>query len=356
MFDPNKAGISAAERVDFYSFLISLLENGGSLQEASEKVARVLKDQSKQAKFGKAKIQKAGQLYEYVSRSLRESKPLHVALKGRIPDAEAMLLLAGARGDLIDGLKAAASQAKASAEMRQTLIKGILYPIALFIALVYAAYWIGNNLFPTLEMLKPLATWTDGQRKVHWFTTSVGVWVPILLSLFIGLAVVVVLINRRVIGPAREYVDYLPPFTLIRRMTGASFLTTISSLIMAGDKTKEALDRIYNTTSSPYLRVSIRKILNNMRSGAASKSPGRAMAVPLFTPWIVVKLDIYGQGSITDFAKHMELIASDARQEAMGSINTISRLLNIIMLIAVGVMIGATVITMYTITGSMKVS
>ncbi len=93
-----------------------------------------------------------------------------------------------------------------------------------------------------------------------------------------------------------------------------------------------------------------------MRTGEAAKGgPGRAMGVPLFTPpWIMVKLEIYGQGSIKEFAKKMEEIAEDARNEAMRSINGLSKLLNLLMLLTVGVVIGATVVTMYSITGSLK--
>ena len=354
MFDPNKAKIPVDQRVDFYGFMITLLSTSGSLQEASIKVAQVLEEQAEKATVGGGKLKKAAQLYRFISSSLREGKTLHVALSGRIPDSEAMLLLAGERGDLVDGLKAAIGQAKSEAEMRATLIKGLMYPAGLFILVVVAMNWIGNNLFPTLAMLKPIHQWTSGQQSVYWWTSSVGTWIPILLASLIGLGVVITIANRKVLGNARKLLDLLPPFNVIRRITSASLLTTTASLILAGDTTKDALVRIQQGSKSPYLRTSVKRIIGNLRLGEAAKGPGRAMNVPLFTPWVMVKLEIYGQGSITEFAQKMEEIANDARQEAMNSISGLSKLLNLIMLLVVGLVIGATVVTMYSITGSLR--
>lgn len=352
--DPNKAKIPVNERVDFYSFMVTLLANAGSLQEASLKVAEVLNEQANKAPLGKRKLRKAAGLYRYVASSLREGKTLHEALAGRIPDSEAMLLLAGDRGNLKDGLNAAIGQAKSEAEMRSTLIKGLLYPTGLFVVVVVAMNWIGNNLFPTLAMLKPVVEWTPGQQTVYWWTSNVGTWFPMALGTLILLGVLITLVNRKVIGESRQFVDLLPPFNVIRRITGASLLTTMASLILAGDTTKDALERILGGSKSAYMKANVRKIIGNMRTGEAAKGPGRAMGVPLFTPWIMVKLEIYGQGSIKEFAKKMEEIAEDARNEAMRSINGLSKLLNLLMLLTVGVVIGATVVTMYSITGSLK--
>ncbi len=231
--DPNKAKIPVNERVDFYSFMVTLLANaGGSLQEASLKVAEVLNEQANKAPLGKRKLRKAAGLYRYVASSLREGKTLHEALAGRIPDSEAMLLLAGDRGgNLKDGLNAAIGQAKSEAEMRGgTLIKGLLYPTGLFVVVVVAMNWIGNNLFPTLAMLKPVVEWTPGQQTVYWWTSNVGTWFPpMALGTLILLGVLITLANRKVIGgESRQFVDLLPPpFNVIRRITGASLLTTM---------------------------------------------------------------------------------------------------------------------------------
>lgn len=346
--------IPAAERVEFYGFISTLLDSGLNLQTACGSVAETLEAQAADRLFGKGPLLKSAKLYRFVEGQLRAGRGLHTALSGRVPDSEVMMLMAGDQGSLIDGLNAAAKSAAATAEMRATFIKGLMYPIGMFFLLVIAMNWIGNNLLPTLTALVDLEKWTPNQQKLYWATQNIGIWLPIVLTTLTAIGILVAIINKTVVGDVREKIHGIPPLNVIRQVTSATLLTTLSSLILAGETMRGALDRMSASTRSAYLSYYIDLALNNIRAGLAARGPGKALASRLFTPWIVVKLELYSRGDTGAFASKMAEIAADARAEAMKTITSFSKLLGTMMLLIVATVIGFTVITMYSITGSMQ--
>ncbi|WP_273208958.1 secretion system protein [Marinobacter subterrani] len=346
--------IPAKDRVEFYGFIATLLDSGLSLQNACGLVAGTLERQAEDILFGKGRILATAKLYRFTEGRLRQGFPLHSALEGRIPDAEAMMLMAGDQGSLKEGLNAAGRSAKAAANMRETFRKGLLYPLGLFALILVSMNWIGNNLLPTLVALKDLEDWTPAQQNFYWATRHISAWLPIVLAVIAGLTGFFVLINRYVVGEVREAIHGIPPLNVIRQVTSATLLTTVSSLVLAGESLRGALERMKNSSVSPYLVHYIENALANIRVGLAAKGPGKALASKLFTPWIIVKLELYSRGDANMFAHKMAEIAEDAQANAMSTIQGFSKLIGTFMLIIVASIIGFTVITMYSITGSLQ--
>lgn len=346
--------IGARERVDFYGFLARLIRSGFDILGATGAVADTLERQAGTLIFGKGKLLAAAKLYRHVESDQRQGVPLHQSLQGKIPDSEIMMLMAGAEGDIVKGLEAAKAEAESSAIMKETFIKGMIYPVGVAALVVFAINWLGSNLLPTLTMLKPIEEWKSSEQDLYWLTTNVGVWLPIVLMALAGVVGVVIAVNQLVMGSAREAIHALPPFNVIRKTTAATYLSTLSSLVLAGATMQGALQQMASNTKSGYLRHYLDQSLNNWRAGLASQGPGKAIGSALFSPWVMVKLDIYSRGDAESFAETMSEIAVDAREEAVATINSLSKLMNIsIMIIAAGV-IGFTIITMYGITGSLQ--
>jgi type II secretory pathway component PulF len=345
--------IAAHERVEFYSFLRTLLDSGMRLQTACGIVASTMEDQAAGILFGRKLLKIAG-TYRFVEDQLRVGHSLHQALSGRVPENEVMMLMAGAKGKLKDGLAAAERSAKSSSEMKSTFLKGLLYPGGMSIAVVVAMNWIGNNLLQTLIALKALEKWTPAQQKFYWATQNVGTWVPLTIISLVLIGVLVAVINKRVVGDARERIHGIPPLNVIRQITAATLLTTLSSLVLAGETMRGALNRMSESSSSSYMIHYVEMALRNIRIGLAATGPGKALASKLFTPWIIVKLELYSRGNAEHFAVKMAEIADDAQQNAIKSISGISKLVGTAMLAVAAVVIGFTVITMYSITGSMQ--
>lgn len=346
-------GISANRRVGFYDFVISLIEGGQNIQTASAEVRNVFLSQSEGNLLMRLQFKREIDLYGMVSQGLRNGYPLYKVLDGKVPQGEIMMLLAGERGDLIKGLKAARKEATDAQEIRQTLIKAITYPIIIFMGIIGLMWWLGNTLLPGFADMIPVREWAPAQQSMYWYTTHIHIWVPIALAIIAAIIGVVVLINRYLVGQPREYLHPLPPFNVIRKMTSASLLSTLANLIMAGEPIKESLERMQRTSRQPYLTSYLRRILTGWRSGAAAGGPGKALAVGLFTPWTLVELEIYGKGRVSDFAERMVVIADNAREDAKSAVNGLSKLINMLMMGAGGFVIAYSVITMYGITSTL---
>lgn len=346
--------IPAAKREEFYGFLTTLIKSETRLQDATGKVADVLEAQAKETYLSRVSLNSTAKLYRYVERELRKGNALSVSLRGIVPDDEIMMLVAGERGNLVDGLEAATIEANAKSEMANAFKKGLAYPAGLLVFLLVALNWIGSNLLPTLAQLLPVNRWSESQQNLYWLTTNVGAWVPIIVGFLALLGFAVIMLNKTLVGAPREAVQSLPPFNTIRKITGANYLTTLSSLMTAGETLKDALHRMQANTESRYLGYYIDEALRKERTGAAAGGPGAIVGSKLFTPWIMVKLRIYGEGSVKDFAHKMLDIATDARQEAVGSILGSAKLVNILVLVLLGAVIGYTAVTMYSIIGTLQ--
>lgn len=348
------AKIPAKDRVEFYGFLSTLLDSGMNLQASCGLVAQTLEEQAAQRLFGKGEIIKTSKLYRYTEAKLRLGQPLHTALSGRVPDTEIMMLMAGDQGSLKDGLDAAAQTAESASEMKSTFIKGLMYPVGMFLLLITAMHWIGGNLLPTLTALVSLEKWTPTQQSLYWATQNIPTWLPVVLGGIGVIIAIVVMVNRLVVGPLREKIHGIPPLNVIRQVTSSSLLTTLSSLVLAGETMRGALERMNIATSSRYMEYYIEKSMNNIRLGLAAQGPGKAISSNLFTAWVVVKLELYSRGDADAFAHKMAEIAKDAREDAVKTIMGFSKILGTGMLLVVAGVIGFTVITMYSITGSLQ--
>ena len=346
--------IPGKTRIDFYSFLATLLEGRFDIQKATGEVAKVLEQQADDVILEKSALKKAASLYRYIESEQRQGRGLHISLAGRVPDSELMMLLAGAEGDMVLGLRAAEDMAKSSSQRQSMIIKGVTYPIGVLCGVAFALNWIGNNLFATFEQLLPVEEWSPMGQRIYWVATNLQVWGPLLALILIGLAGLVFMTNKNVQGPLREKISWIPPLNVIRSVTGATYLRTLASLIKSGSTAQGALITMRDRTGSNYMEHYLEEAVSKMRAGVARQGPGKAIASKLFSSWVMVKLDIYSRGSIDEFTAALSTIADQAQNEALNSIGSLAKWLNLIlMLIAAGAILGS-VMTLLSISGSLQ--
>lgn len=350
----SQSRIGVSQRIEFYGFLIALLESGKGLQEACEEIDQVVRNKAtKYGVFSKLVASKA-RLYGETALGLRRGKTLAGTLMGRVPDNELMMLVAGGRGNIIEGLRAAHKEAVNVRAMHDTLIKGVMYPSGIFVVLLGMMYWMGQNLFPSFADIVPVDEWGAGAQRLYWMTTHIHVWVPLLMVALIGVGGLLWWVNRNVVGPVRERFHLVPPFNVVRAVTGANLLSTLVNLTVAGEPMKEALERITSNSTSPYLGYYAGVVLDEIRSGRSSAGPGAALQINLFDLWTQIQLEIYGRGSLADFTANIEGIAEQARTKAQKTVGRISMAMNIAMMMTAGGIIISALITIYSITETLR--
>lgn len=346
--------LSAAERLDFYSFIGTLVNKGKNLKDACSQIADTLDRQTAQIKVGGGSLKKTSAFYRDVSYQLRQGKRLSDVLDGRVPVGEVLMILSGERGSLEQGLKAAEIEAKAAQQVKDKLITAILYPCFLFLVVLGALSFVGTSLLPVVAQMVDPSKWSSAQQKFYWISQNIEVWLPLLLVILGGASVLVYVVNRKIVGKPREILQVIPPFNVIRHLTAASYLTTVSSLIMAGESLKGALGKIRDNSSSNYLNHYVRNALSRTRTGAVTRGPGAVIGDKIFTPWVMVKLEVFGDGDLESFTERMVLIADEARESALESVGGLSKILNIVMLLTAGITVGFAIVTMYSIIGDVQ--
>ena len=346
--------MSVDERLDFYSFIETLVSKGKKLQDACTQIADTLDRQVAQKRFGGGDLKKSAEFYRDVAYQLRQGKRLSGILDGRVPDGEILMILSGERGDIVKGLKAAEIEANAAKQVKEKLTSAILYPFFLFLVVLGALKFVGTSLLPVVAQIRDVSEWTSSQQTFYWISQNISTWLPIFTIGLVGIAALVSLINKKVVGPTREAFQWLPPFNVIRHLTAASYLTTVSSLVLAGESLKSSLSKIQSTSSSNYLTHYAAKALSRTRTGVMTRGPGAVIGDKIFTPWVMVKLEVFGDGDLESFTDRMIIISDEARENALNSVGGLSKLLNMVMLLTAGITVGFAVVTMYSIIGEVQ--
>ena len=346
--------LTVNHRINLYEFLIALIEKGSDIQSAIGDVSAAMERQAQAHPIAAREMKATARLFREIEAELREGTPLHLCLSNRVPDSEVMMIMAGSEGSIVAGLREAALQARRSKEDKENLIKAIAYPILVSLGSLFAIDFLGSTILVEMSKLFPVVQWAPNQQTLFWLTNNVEVWATVVALALLALGTVLSFIAKVLSGPARERIHFIPPFNIIRKRTGASYLSTLASLVQAGRTIKGALIEMRNVTSSNYMRYYLEDAVNQMRIGVASQGPGRALASSLFTPEIMVKLDIHGRSSGDTFADTMHSIADEARQSATKSMKLMSMILNGLILLSTFSVVGYTVLTMYSIIEAVK--
>ena len=349
-----KGKLSTNERLDFYSFIGTLVSKGKKLQDACTQIADTLDRQVKQKRFGGGDLKKSAAFYRDVAYQLRQGRRLSDILDKRVPVGEVLMVLAGERGDINKGLEAAEIEAKAARQVKDKLVSAVLYPSFLFLIVLGALKFVGTSLLPVVAQITDVSEWTDAQQSFYWISQNIIIWLPMFAVSIAGIGFAIAFVNRKVVGQPREAIQWLPPFNVIRHLTAANYLTTLSSLILAGESLKGALGKIRTNSTSNYLNYYVSSALARTRTGAVTRGPGAVIGDKLFTPWVMVKLEVFGDGDLESFTDRMAAISDEARENALNSVGGLTKLLNISMLIMAGFTVGFAVVTMYSIIGEVS--
>lgn len=346
--------IPAQQRIDLYEFLASLMKNQFDVQKASGEVAKTLEQQAETVWLQRSSLKSAAAVYRHIEAEQRNGRGIHISLEGRIPDAELMMLLAGSEGEPVQGLEAAADMAKSSHQRQIKILKGVAYPSGVLVAVIFAIQWIGENLLSTFADMKDVSTWDSLGQKVFWASTNIEVWTPLLALTLIAIAALTVLINRKVLGDVREAIHWVPPLNIVRSVTGATYLRTLASLIKAGTPIQKALETMRDRTGSEYMRHYLEDAVSKYRAGVAKQGPGKAIGSRLFTPWIMVKLDLHSRGTIEAFTSVLSEIADDAEARAMNTIGSLAKWLNVALMVVAASVVLVSLLTMLSVSTSLQ--
>ncbi len=228
------------------------------------------------------------------------------ALSGLVPMVEALAVKSGEdAGDISGGLRRAGDIARLQQQVNQAIRGELAYPIFLLLLLGILLTAMSSYVLPIMGEILDEARWPPQAQAVAQFSR----WTPFTLGvasvLLIGGGLGFLHSRSRWIGRFRDWCDqYLFPFTLYRRTTGALMLASLSALIRIGIPFSLALERLAEIGGA-WERQQLMRIRNRLRRG---EREGAALAIPLFDAQLRWQLELYGK--LSRFSEAMETLST----------------------------------------------
>lgn len=316
---------SGTQRAVFFELMASLIRDGKALDASLRQLAD---------RYTKKKRPLAPVMLLLVN-SLSEGKTFAQASKNLVSDTESIILAAGERsGDLGAAFDQAALVARAGVEISSAVWKEMATPVLQVTILVFLMVGFSTTVAPELSKSVPKSALDDSQRMLFGLAEIVAqTWffaVPVMAA-----AVWACLWSlSQYTGPARKYLDKIPPWSVYRTYSGSTFMIALSALIRAGVPIEAAI-RFIRDQASPWMKIHLGEMISRLRSGAAQ---GDAIDVGLLTDDLADTVAIYSQTA--DFDQAISSLGKEAVKLGIKDITSKAGRAKIISTLLIGFFVG----------------
>jgi type II secretory pathway component PulF len=244
-----KATFSEQDRIEIYDDFRQYLLDG---RPAKETFSKLIDNYSRR---GKNPGDAVAQILTECAENLSSGYGLGDSMRDWIPDQELSIIescdLAGRPADgfmnaitIADGTARIRSVVKTTASVSGYLILLSIGVVALFCIM----------LVPTILQSVPLTQWNTLQTGVYYFYLLLTDWWWALLLCIAGVVALVVISLPRLTGRLRFFLDRFPPWSIYRRIQGASFIMNVNAMDSAGIPMERAVASMKASTRSAWLR------------------------------------------------------------------------------------------------------
>ncbi len=266
-----RMAFGTAYRVGMYDMFEQLLANKVPLDRA----IALLQEQEIRRSGRRSTRNK---VFRYWRQKLDDGVNFGVAVRGILPESEAMIIEAGAQTDRLGECFGYARQmVEGNQRILGAIVASTAYPVALFVSSGLALYGAAIELIPNVATVLPLDQWVGLaaiMAAISIYLRDFGTETVIGILTVIGL---IALSMPRLTAQVRIKLDRIPPWSLYRLYQGAAFLLAISALQASGVRIDGIiLDRI-GKGRSPWLTQRIRALRKQIISGETKANLGEAM-------------------------------------------------------------------------------
>ncbi len=251
---------------------------------------------------------------------------------GWVPQEELVVIAVSQEGRIGEGFIQAARIASIRSKLRTTLCAGLTYPaLLLFGGGLVVAILPGYALAIMTEIID-VNNWPTSSRSVLAFSNFISRWGLLIATSFLILLAISVWAAPRWSGSLRRKLDWYPPFVLYRQFTGPEILSAWLALMQTGVQRIRALSQLESRLPM-YLAEHIRMMRSNLYRGETVES---ALNTGLFSTETLDDLRVYER--VSDFGSYSERIADADINRAITKLESNTKMLSSILLIAIGAM------------------
>jgi type II secretory pathway component PulF len=280
-------------------------------------------------------------------RVVQNGGSLAEGMEGWVPQAEQMIVMAGEQsGRLESALRSVTGIVMSGRRIRNAIVSGLAYPVALMAMMVAYLYLFGARLVPQFAAIEDPERWHGTARMLYGVSLFVQACLPECLLVAVLLVALVVWSMPRWSGRLRSRFDEFAPWSLYRLMVGSSFLTAFASMQAAGFTVEKSLAQLADH-AKPWLRERIDDTLFGVKSGL---NVGEAMRVSGYrfpSKEIVEDLCIYAQ--YKGFADSLKTLADEWVETGLEKVSAQMRVLNGVAIVVMAMMLGMLIVGFFGI-------
>ena len=290
------------------------------------------------SKKGKKPKDPLAQMLQEWQGQLRMGKSLAASMHGWISLSEEMIIQAGEQSDrLSTSFDDALQASNAGRGIRNAIIGGLIYPIALLAALIFTMYGFQFKIAPAFTSILPIEKWSGNALVIYNISHAIVTWMPLIGMVLGGFITAATLSMPILTGPLRRILDYVPPWSIYKITQGASFMISLRGFISAGTRVPDALRNMLKI-GNPYFKERVGSFLSRMNMG---RNVGEAMIEAGYNfpdEDIAGELSIYAD--LDNFDTSLDVLAKEWINGSVDRAKSAAKIINNIMLFLVAGTIG----------------
>lgn len=247
-----------ARRLEFYEFLADFIGDGLPAIDA-------IRIQSERAhREGSA----LARMFDAWIMSIRGGNTLTQSLYGWVPSEEVMFISMGESGkDLATSIRELVNLLEQRTALVNKVTAELASPVLYFFILIGVAIGLSVKVVPPLKAVIHNPAMTPTVAKIFFgISDFVHAFWPYFITLLLIATAVMVVSLPILTGPARTVVDRFPPWSWYRRLTSATFLISLSTMMRSGLPMQRALETL-SLLSTPWMRHHITRMEYRLREG-----------------------------------------------------------------------------------------
>ena len=246
--------------------------------------------------------------------------------------SEIMIIAAGEKENLAQGLILAADLLKNQGRIKKEVIQSTAYPCFLLMLLAALMLIIANILVPQFAAILPTESFSGAAKILLHLADFVSSWLGFavfILGVFFCFLVYYSL--PRLTGSLRCVLDKWVPWSIYREVVGASFLYTLGLMMSLGIKPREIFAWLLaSNAQTAYLKERVAAIDLEMALG---RNLGQAMDEAGYDfPAENVIDDLIVYGALPNFDKQIAVIAREELEECVSQIEKKLKIFQIVLL------------------------
>lgn len=252
----------ADDRMEIYDSFRQYLLDGLSAEDTFNKLIE------NYTRRGKKPNNAIGKILEECSDNLRAGFSLAESLKEWIPDQELSIIescdVAGKVADgFLNAMVIADGTAKIGSSVRTSaMITGYMFSLVMGIVALFCIL-----LIPVVKQSVPLEKWNVAQLGVWYlYVILTEFWYVFIVVICGGLMLLIKSLSFWT-GNIRYYFDSIPPYSIYRRLNGATFILNMNAMLSAGIPMENAIRSMVESCRSPWLLERLEATLNAIESG-----------------------------------------------------------------------------------------